>query len=336
MHDHDHEHDREGDHGGGRRGGHGDGHAGGHSHSISADADRRWLIAALSLILAFMVGEVVVGLLAESLALLSDAAHMLTDAAAIVLALIAMRLAARPAKGNFTYGLRRVEILSAQLNGVTLWALAVVFVIEAVDRFRNPPDVAGGLVLVTAIAGIAVNAVATWCLSRADRRSLNVEGAFQHLLNDLFAFIATAVAGAIVLLTGWARADAVATLLVAFLMAWAGWGLLRDSWRVFLEAAPRGLDVAAIDRDLHDFDGVVDVHDLHVWEVTSGFPNLSAHLLLASDQDCHARREEIAALLAERYGIEHTTLQVDHHRESLIAPGDLRPGPDRAHPAAPH
>ncbi|WP_205752675.1 cation diffusion facilitator family transporter [Cryptosporangium phraense] len=306
MHDHDHD------------------HAGGHSHAIGADADRRWLIGALSLILAFMAGEVVVGLIARSLALLSDAAHMLTDAAAIVLALIAMRLAARPAKGNFTYGLRRVEILSAQLNGVTLWALAIVFVVEAIDRFRNPPDVSGGLVLATAVVGIGVNALATWCVSRADRRSLNVEGAFQHLLTDLFAFVATAVAGAIVLFTGWARADAVATLLVALSMAWAGWGLLRDSWRVFLEAAPRGLDVAAIDGDLHAVDGVVDVHDLHVWEVTSGFPNLSAHLLLASDQDCHARREQIAALLAERYGIQHTTLQVDHAQASLIDPAELR------------
>ncbi|WP_073250158.1 cation diffusion facilitator family transporter [Cryptosporangium aurantiacum] len=304
--------------------GHDHGH--GHSHAIGPNADRRWLIAALALILAFMAGEVVVGLVADSLALLSDAAHMLTDAAAIVLALIAMRLAARPAKGNFTYGLRRVEILSAQLNGVTLVVLAVVFAIEAVHRFRHPPDVEGGLVLVTAVIGIGVNALATWLLSRADRRSLNVEGAFQHLLNDLFAFIATAVAGAIVLLTGWARADAVATMLVALSMAYAGWGLVRDSWWVFLEAAPRGLDVAAIDGDLHAVEGVVDVHDLHVWEVTSGFPNLSAHLLLAPDQNCHARREEIAALLADRYGIQHTTLQVDHYREPLIDPEELRSG----------
>ena len=297
-----------------------------HSHPVGPDADRRWLVAALALILAFMAGEVVVGLLAQSLALLTDAAHMSTDAAALVLALIAMRLAARPAKGNFTYGLRRVEILSAQLNGATLAVLAAVFVVEAVSRFRHPPAVAGGLVLATALVGVVVNAGATLCLSRADRTSLNVRGAFQHILNDLFAFGATAVAGLVVLFTGWSRADAVATLVVAGLMAYAAWGLLRDSWRVFLEAAPRGIDVAAIEADLHAVEGVVDVHDLHVWEVTSGFPNLSAHLLLTADQDCHLRRQQISQLLVERYGIEHTTLQVDHWHEPLIKADDLRTG----------
>jgi cobalt-zinc-cadmium efflux system protein len=293
---------------------------------VGPGADRRWLAAALALIVAFMAGEVVVGLLAGSLALLTDAAHMSTDAFALVLALIAMRLAARPAKGNFTFGLRRVEILSAQLNGVTLAVLAVLFAVEAVSRFWHPPAVAGGLVLVTALVGIAVNLAATLCLARADRTSLNVEGAFQHILNDLFAFAATAVAGLVVLLTGWVRADAVATLIVSALMAYAAWGLLRDSWRVFLEAAPRGLDVAAIEADLHATEGVVDIHDLHVWEVTSGFPNLSAHLLLTAGQDCHSRREQISHMLAERYGIQHTTLQVDHWNEPLISPDQVRTG----------
>jgi cobalt-zinc-cadmium efflux system protein len=297
-----------------------------HSHTVGPNADRRWLMGALALIVAFMAGEIVVGVLAGSLALLTDAAHMSTDAGALALALVAMRLAARPAKGNFTYGLRRVEILSAQLNGATLAVLAVVFVVEAISRFRHPLDVAGGLVLVTALVGVVVNTVATLLLSRADRSSLNVRGAFQHILNDLFAFGATAVAGLVVLLTGWSRADAVATLVVAGLMAYAAWGLLRDSWRVFLEAAPRGIDVAAIEADLHAVEGVVDIHDLHVWEVTSGFPNLSAHLLLAADQDCHARREQISQLLVDRYGIEHTTLQVDHWHEPLITPDQLRAG----------
>ncbi|MGH3367817.1 MAG: cation diffusion facilitator family transporter [Nocardioidaceae bacterium] len=287
-------------------------------------ADSRYLGAALALIVVFMAAEVMVGVAASSLALISDAAHMLTDAAAIALALFASRLAARPAAGNLTYGLRRVEILSAQANGLTLWLLAAWFVYESVRRFLDPPAVDGAPVLLTALAGVVVNLAATWLIARASRASLNVEGAFQHILNDLFAFIATAIAGLVVLLTGWARADAVAALIVAVLMARGGWGLLRDSWRVFLEAAPRGLDVATIDDDLHEVDGVVEVHDLHVWEVTSGFPALSAHVLVDTGRDCHERRETISTLLAHKYGIDHTTLQLDHPAPPpLIAPDQL-------------
>jgi cobalt-zinc-cadmium efflux system protein len=303
----------------------GHGHEGhGHRHAeVGPGTDRRWLTSALVLLVGFMAAEVVVGVLAGSLALITDAAHMSTDAAALGLALVAIRLAARPAGGNYTYGLKRIEILSAQLNGVTLWVLAVWFLVTAVRHLIDPPDVAGGPVVLTALAGIVVNLVAVWLLARADRRSLNVEGAFQHVLNDLFAFVATALSGLAVLLTGWARADAVAALVVAVLMAYGGWGLLRDSWRVFLEAAPRGTDVAALDADLHAVPGVLDVHDLHVWEVTSGFPNLSAHLLLAPGEDCHERREQIAAMIAARYGIVHTTLQVDHRTAPLFDAAQL-------------
>ncbi len=282
----------------------------GHSHTGPRDA--RYLFAALVVILAFMVVEVVAGILASSLALITDAGHMLTDAGAIALAIVAARLAARPPRGNLTYGLKRVEILSAQANGITLWLLVALFTYEGISRLLDPPEVAGGLVLIIAVVGIGVNLLATWLISRADRRSLNVEGAFQHILNDLFAFIGTAIAGLAVLTTGWNRADAVAALVVAALMARAGWGLLRDSWRIFLEAAPRGIDVAAIDAAIHEVDGVTDVHDLHVWEVTSGFPALSAHILVRQGAPCHERRETIEALIAQRWGIRHSTLQVDH------------------------
>jgi cobalt-zinc-cadmium efflux system protein len=283
-----------------------------------ANSDSRHLGAALALILAFMAVEVVVGLLASSLALISDAGHMLTDAAAIALALFAAGLAAQPARGNLTYGLRRVEILSAQANGITLLLLAVWFGYEAASRLLHPARVAGGLVLATALAGIVVNLGVASLLRRGQRTSLNVEGAFLHVLSDLFAFIATAVAGLVVVLTGWTRADAVATVIVAALMAWTGSGLVRSSWRVFLEAAPQGIDVRQVDSDLHRVDGVVEVHDLHVWEVTSGFPALSAHVLVAPGLDCHERRESITALLVDRYGITHSTLQVDHPESGLI------------------
>lgn len=233
-----HEHDPGHEHGGG-------GHAG-HSHGVSADADRRWLGIALGLITVFMAGEVVVGIAAQSLALISDAAHMLTDAVSIVLALIAMRLAARPARGGFTYGLKRAEILSAQANGLTLLLLGAWLAYEGVRRLIDPPEVEGGLVLVTALAGIVVNIAAAWCISKANRSSLNVEGAYQHILNDLFAFIGTAIAGLIVLLTGFARADAIATLVVVALMFKAGYGLLHESGRIFLEAAPADVDPDAL------------------------------------------------------------------------------------------
>ena len=265
-------------------------HGHGHGHAVGRTADRRWLAAALALILAFMAVEFVVGLVAGSLALISDAAHMLTDAAAIALALVAIRLAARPAQGGYTYGLRRAEILSAQANGITLLLLAAWFCYEGVRRLIDPPAVEGGLVLVTALVGIVVNVAATWCVSRADRTSLNVEGAFQHILNDLYAFIATAIAGLVVLTTGFARADAIAALIVAGLMVKAGWALLRESGRVFLEAAPRGVDPDRIGADLALVEGVAEVHDLHIWEITSGQPALSAHVLVRPDVDCHAAR----------------------------------------------
>ena len=284
----------------------------GHAHGVSADADSRKLAVALALILGFMLVEVVAGLLAGSLALLSDAGHMLTDAAAIAFSLVAIRLAARPAQGVMTYGLKRVEILSAQANGVTLLVLALLILFETVRRLIDPPGVEGGLVLVVALVGVVVNLAATWTLSRANRRSLNVEGSFQHILTDLYAFIATAIAGGIVLWTGWLRADPLASLLVAALMLRAAHGLLRDSGRIFLEAAPSDLDPDEIGRTLAAQPCVSEVHDLHVWEISSGFPALTAHVLVSPDCDCHATRRRLAEVLGERFGIGHTTLQVDH------------------------
>jgi cobalt-zinc-cadmium efflux system protein len=295
-----------------------------HPHA-GGPADRRRLQIALALILGFMAVEIVAGILASSLALLSDAAHMLTDAGAIALALVAARLAARPAKGDYTFGLKRAEILSAQLNGATLLALAAVILYEGIRRLVDPPDVEGAIVLVVAIAGIAVNLAATSVLAGAERRSLNVEGAFQHVLTDLFAFVATAVAGAVVLATGFTRADGIAALMVAALMLRSGWALLRDSGRVLLEAAPKDLDPNEIGRTLAAQDHVVEVHDLHVWEVTSGMPSLSAHITVRAGCDTQAHRRQLADLLRERFGIDHTTLQVEARHEGPLEIEPLTP-----------
>ncbi|MEV7441743.1 cation diffusion facilitator family transporter [Streptomyces sp. NPDC091204] len=336
MSGHDHAHDDHG-HGPGHGHGHGNGHGhAGHSHGVSADADRRWLAIALGLIGTFMAVEVGIGIMANSLALISDAAHMLTDAVSIVLALIAMRLAARPARGGFTYGLKRAEILSAQANGLTLLLLAVWLAYEAVRRLMDPPPVEGGLVLVTALAGIVVNVAAAWCISRANRSSLAVEGAYQHILNDLFAFIGTAVAGLIVLTTGFRQADAIATLVVVVLMVKAGYGLVRESGRIFLEAAPAHVDPDAVGDRLVGHPPVTEVHDLHIWTITSGQAALSAHVLVEPAGDCHAVRRDLEGLLAEQYGITHTTLQVDHVQDSLLTVGRAGEGPSGPHCADAH
>ncbi|GII58376.1 putative cation transporter [Planotetraspora thailandica] len=308
------------------------GHGHGHGHGIGAEADRRLLSGALILIVGFMAVEVVIGVIARSLALVTDAGHMLTDAVAIVFALIAMRIAARPPRGGFTYGLKRAEIISAQVNGITLLLLAAYFVFEGVRRLIVPPEVEGAYVVATGLAGIVVNLAATWLLNRADRSSLNVEGAFQHILNDLYAFIATTVAGAVVWLTGWGRADAVAALVVAALMLKAGWALVRDSGRIFMEAAPAGLNPAEIGRRTAALDHVAEVHDLHVWEVTSGYAAMSAHILVAPGSDCHTVRQAAEKLMHDEYGIGHTTLQVDHAAPPVIELGRARAG----HCADPH
>ena len=285
---------------------------------MSADADAGKLMVALGLILGLMVLEVTMGVLANSLALLSDAGHMLTDAAAIGLSLLAARLAARPAKGALTYGFKRVEILSAQANGVTLLILAAFITYEAIRRLFDPPHVLAGLMLFVALVGVAVNLAATWTLAQANRQSMNVEGSFQHILTDLYAFLGTAIAAGAILLTGFERADAIVSLLVACLMVRSGYGLVMASGRVFLEAAPEGLDPEKIGRALVREPGVVEVHDLHVWEVTSGFPALSAHVLVGRDNDCHAARRGLERMLHDEFDLHHTTLQVDHQPRELL------------------
>jgi cobalt-zinc-cadmium efflux system protein len=314
--------------------GHDHDHAG-HSHGrIEADADRRWLLVALGLICLFMVVEVVAGLLSGSLALLSDAAHMVTDAAAIALALVAADLATRPARGPFTFGLGRAEILSAQLNGAALLVLAGVLAVSAVRRLADPPDVEGAVVIVVGGVGALVNVGAAWALSRAQRQSLNLAGARAHVLTDLFGSIASVLAGLVILLTGFRLADPLAALAVVALMLRSGWSLLRDSSRVLLEGAPPGVDPGQVGRAIAASPGVVEVHDLHVWEVTTGFPALAAHVVVAPDEDCHMRRRELQALLAERFAIDHVTLQVDHAVDGsrLLHIGDARgSAPPHAH-----
>jgi cobalt-zinc-cadmium efflux system protein len=286
-----------------------------HAHGPSRDTESSALKAALVLIVVYMLAEVTAGVLAGSLALLSDAAHMLTDAVALAMSLAASRLARRPAGGAMTYGLGRAEILSAQANGVTLLVLGVLIVVDAIQRLFSPVSVHGQTVLVVALVGIVVNLVAARILaggSRDGERSLNVEGSYRHIITDLYGFIATAVAAVVILATGFDRADPIASLIIAALLLQAAYGLLKNSGRVFMEAAPAGLDPQEIGQVLAAVPGVVEVHDLHVWEVTSGFPALSAHVVVRAGDDCHELRRILQEIVHDRFGVSHTTLQVDH------------------------
>jgi cobalt-zinc-cadmium efflux system protein len=297
----------------------------GHEHRASRRADTRYLRIALGLIVGFMVVEVVVAIWSGSLALLSDAGHMLTDAAAVAMSLWAIRLADRPASGIWTFGWKRVEIVSASVNGITLMVVSCVVAFEAVRRLVEPPQVSGAPVLVVALLGVVVNVVAAWVLAKANRSSLNVEGAYQHILTDAYGFIATSIAAVVIIVTGFTRADAIASLIVVALMLYAAWGLLRDSGRVLLEAAPMGVDLDEIRVHLMENGHVQDVHDLHVWTVTSDLLALSAHLVVDDScfHDGHTVEllDEMQGCLGGHFDVEHSTFQfepaghVDHEHE---------------------
>jgi cobalt-zinc-cadmium efflux system protein len=287
--------------------------AGHHAHEH--ETARRSLSAALALIVGLLAAEIVVGILAGSLALLADAGHMLTDAAALALALVAAGVAARPPAGSWTFGFRRVEILAALANGITLALVGIWIVYAAVRRLVSPTDVRGGLVLVLAGAGIAVNVAAAALLARPSRTSLNIRGAFLHVATDVAAFAGTAVAGVLILITGWDRFDPLASLAVAGLIFWSSAVLLRESSRILLDVSPGEMPPQEVAEAMLAIPDVVQVHDLHVWTVGSGFPSLSAHVLVRPEGDCHEARRELAAMLSKRFGLEHTTLQVEHARQ---------------------
>jgi cobalt-zinc-cadmium efflux system protein len=266
----------------------------------------------LGLTLAFTVVEIVGGVLTGSLALLADAVHMLSDNLALALALLAVWLAGRPSTPTRSFGYQRAEILAALANGVILVLIAVWIFVEAWGRLMDPPDVLAGWMAVVAGVGLAVNLAAAAILARAGHDTLNMRAALRHVIADALGSAGVLVAALVILVTGWRYADPLAGALIAVAVLASSWSVLRDSVNILLEAAPKGIDVGELGRRLAQMPGVVEVHDLHVWTITSGFPALSAHVLVERDDDCHARRRELEELLLTEYGIEHTTLQVDH------------------------
>jgi cobalt-zinc-cadmium efflux system protein len=274
----------------------------------------RLLGVVLALTAAITVVELVGGILTGSLALLADSAHMLTDNVALALALVAVWLAGRPSTPERSFGYQRAEILAALVNGVVLIALAIWIFVEAYGRFSDPPTVLGGWMLAVALVGLAGNLVAVAVLNRAAHSSLNVRAAFRHVIADTLGSVGVVAAAVVVLSTGWRYADPVAGALIAVLVLGSSWSVLRESVHILLEGTPKGVDASELARRMTEVRGVVEVHDLHVWTITSGFLALSAHVLVEPGDDGHARRRELEALLARDYGIEHTTIQVDHAR----------------------
>lgn len=296
----------------------------GHSHDHHRSGNRRALSWALALTASYTIVEVVGGFLTGSLALLADAAHMLSDNVSLGLALFALWLAAKPPTPDKSFGYRRAEILAALANGITLVVLSVWIFVEAARRFGDPQDVVGGWMLGIAVIGLCVNLGAARILFRGRGGSLNVEAAFRHVVADLLGSVGVIAAAIVILTTGWERADPLVSVLIGVLILASSWAILRDATRILLEATPAELDALEIGRRLSQHAGVDNVHDLHIWTITSGFPALSAHVLVGPNEDCHARRAELEAILHDDFEIEHTTLQVEHTRPEMIAVDDLR------------
>ena len=266
----------------------------------------------LGLTTAFLVVEIVGGLITGSLTLLADAAHMASDSVSLALALFAFWLSGKPPTPNRSFGYQRAEILAALANGVTLVAVSIWIFVEAYHRIAEPPEVLGGWMLTVAVAGLVVNLAGALVLSRSGGESLNLQGALRHVFADALGSAGAIVAAGTILLTGWRYADPLISILIGLLVLGSSWKLLRDSVDILLERSPRHIDAIEVGKKMAGAPGVKEVHDLHIWTITSGFPALSAHVLVGYDEDCHARRRDLEELLAHEYGIEHTTLQVDH------------------------
>jgi cation diffusion facilitator family transporter len=291
------------------------GHGHSHAPTTAGGAHRRRLVVVLGLTLAVLVAEVVGAVLSGSLALLADAGHMATDAAGLALALAAVSLAQRPARGRRTFGWQRVEILAAVANGMLLLAVAAYVLIEAIRRIGQPPEIGAGLMLVVASVGLVVNLGSLLVLHGGKDASLNMLGAYLEVLADALGSVAVIVAAVVIATTGWTPADIVASAVIGCLVVPRAWHLLREALDVLLEAAPRGVDLQDVRAHILGVDGVLDVHDLHAWTITSGLPVLSAHVVVANEALAagHGGRvlDALCSCLGEHFDLEHCTFQLE-------------------------
>ena len=293
-------------------------HHHGHSHAGSSNSLRSLTIA-LVLNAAYTVVELIAALLAGSLSLLADAGHNLSDVVALAVAAGAVMLARRPATPNRSFGFKRAEILAALFNAVSLIVIALIVFVGAARRFADPATVPGGWLIAVASVGLLINAIGAATVFRRGGEDLNLRAAYIHLVGDALGSVAVIVTGVVIVTTGWSYADPIMGVLIGVYLVATSWGVLRESVLVLLESTPPGLDAEEIGRALASQPGVVEVHDLHVWQITSGFPSLSAHMLVREGDDCHGIRRASEHMLAERFEITHTTLQVDHeHVDALL------------------
>lgn len=282
----------------------------GHRHG-GRGANRRRLLITLILAASYMVAEVVGGLLTNSLALIADAGHMLSDVAALGLSLFAIRVAERPPTPRRSYGYHRTEILAALVNAATLIAVAVYVVIEAYRRMREPPEVLGALMMWIAVGGLAINLLGLWILRAGRRESLNVRGAWLHVATDALGSVGAIVGGLLIWLFGWYWADPVASVLISILVAYSSWGLLKESVGVLMEGTPAGVDMHEVRAEMLSVEGVSSVHDLHVWSITSGMVALSGHVCMVDGSSQGALLAELRTRLHDRFGIDHMTIQCE-------------------------
>jgi len=290
---------------------HAHGHSHGHAHAHGGSRNSRRLAMVLGLVLVYMLAEVVGGILTNSLALLADAGHMLSDAGALALSLFAIWIAQRPATPRHTYGYYRTEILAALVNGATLVAISIYIFAEAFQRFGAPPEVQGETMMAIAVGGLVVNLLGLWILSEGKEESLNMHGAWLHVLTDALGSVGVIAAGVLIWLFDWHWADPAASVAIAVLVLYSSWGLLRETVSVLMEGAPGHIDVDEVRQALREVPGVLSAHDLHVWTITSGMVALSAHVIAHEEQPCAPLLSRIRKTLHDRFGIEHVTVQVE-------------------------
>ena len=292
--------------------GHHHGHSHGHNHSHGHTGNKKALFFSFLLIASFMIVEVVGGILTNSLALLSDAGHMLSDAAALGLSLFAIKLGERKASASKTYGYKRFEIIAAALNGLTLIVISVYIFYEAYQRFWNPPEVLSGGMLIISTIGLLINIVAAWILMRGDKEeNLNVRSAFLHVIGDMLGSVGAIIAALLMIFFGWGIADPIASVIVAILILISGWRVMKESFHILMEGTPANLEMDKVKSSLLKISGVKEVHDMHIWSITSGMPMLSCHMVIEGEGVHDTILHRAQTILHDDFEIEHSTIQIE-------------------------